>query len=119
MNFDEAIKAHVAWKIKFKGAMQNKESLDAETIGKDNCCPLGIWLHGDAKERFNAVSDYKTCVSLHAEFHRQAALVAAAINEKRYAAAEEMLAPESPYSKASTAVVVAIGTLRGKVAGAS
>ena len=52
MNFDEAINKHAAWRMKFRTAMKMKESLDAATIGKDNCCELGKWLYGPGKAEF-------------------------------------------------------------------
>lgn len=47
MNLDESIQKHAEWKLKFRSAISRKEQMDAETIGKDNCCQLGVWLYGE------------------------------------------------------------------------
>lgn len=38
MNLDESIQKHAEWKLKFRAAISRKEQIDADTIGKDNCC---------------------------------------------------------------------------------
>ena len=115
MNFDTAVEAHMAWKIKFRVAMTNRQQLDEATIGRDNCCELGKWLHGEAALRYAQLPSYAGCVQRHAEFHRQAAQVAQAINRSDFARAESLLGPTSTYSGASGAVVVALGRLRREV----
>lgn len=49
MDLTQAVAKHAEWKTKFHGAIIKKEQMDAPTIGKDNCCELGKWLHGEAK----------------------------------------------------------------------
>jgi methyl-accepting chemotaxis protein len=41
MDLNQAIDIHTKWKVKFLSAMSKEESLDVETISKDNCCDLG------------------------------------------------------------------------------
>lgn len=115
MNFDSAIEAHMAWKIKFRVAMQKREQLDEAAIARDNCCELGKWLHGEAALRYAQLPSYAGCVQRHAEFHREAAQVAHAINLGDFGRAESLLGPSSTYSGASGAVVVALGRLRREV----
>ena len=112
MNLDNAIAAHAEWKTKFRSAIQKKEQLDATTISMDNKCPLGQWLHGEAKGQYSRLTSYGTCVAKHAEFHRCAGKVAARINAGNFAEAEAMLANDTPYAAASSAVGVAIIGLR-------
>lgn len=119
MNFDAAIEAHVAWKIKFRVAMQSHQQLDEATIARDNCCELGKWLHGEAVVKCAQLPAYTSCVQRHAEFHREAAQVAHAINRGDFARAETLLAHNSTYSGASGAVVVALGKLRREVEAAA
>ena len=45
MDLNQAIEKHAEWKVKFRSAIVKKESMDAGTISKDNCCELGKWLH--------------------------------------------------------------------------
>jgi len=115
MDFDKAIDAHVGWKTKLRGAIASEARLDAAAIGRDSVCPLGQWLHGDAKIKYGHLPAFAGCVSAHAVFHREAGRVAAMINEKRYADADAALGAGTPYSSASTATGVAIGKLRKAV----
>ena len=112
MDLSEAVKAHSEWKIKLRSAISSKSTLDAVTIGRDDCCPLGKWLHGESRARYGELPSHATCVQAHAEFHREAANVAQVINQKDYARAEKMLEANTAYSHASGGVVLAIGTLK-------
>ena len=112
MDLDNAIAAHAEWKTKLRGAIQKKEQLDAASISLDNKCPLGQWLHGEAKAKYAKLSSHGNCVAKHAEFHRCAGNVAKTINASNYTEAEAMLASGTPYAAASSAVGVAIIGLR-------
>lgn len=119
MDLDHASQAHVEWKVKLRLAITKKEQLDARTIGADNCCALGQWLHGDAKTRYGQLAAYKDCVTKHAAFHREAGAVAQAINQQQYAKAESMLGAGTPYALATSAVGSAIlGLKKEAVVGA-
>lgn len=115
MDFDKAIDAHVEWKTKLRGAIAAQSTLDAAAIGKDNACPLGQWLHGDAKIKYGHLPTFAGCVSAHAVFHREASRVAAMINDKRYTDADAALGAGTPYTSASMATGVAIAKLRKEV----
>ena len=108
MDLDKALQAHGEWKLKLRSAIAKKEQLDAKTIGADNCCPLGKWLHGEARTQYAKLKSYGTCVAKHADFHREAGRVAATINQGKYTEAEAMLAGGTPYAAASSAVGGAI-----------
>jgi hypothetical protein len=112
MDLETAIQAHGEWKLKLRGAIQKKEQLDAASIAKDNVCPLGQWLHGEAKAKYAAAKTYASCVDKHATFHREAGKVAAAINVGKYDDASAMLAAGTSYAAASSAVATAIIDLR-------
>lgn len=112
MDLDNAIAKHSEWKTKFRVAITKKESLDAATISKDNCCDLGKWLYGDGKSNFSALTSFKDAVTKHAAFHSEAGKVATAINNQKYAEAEAMIGSGTSYSAASTAVGVALNKLK-------
>jgi len=112
MDLDSAIEKHAVWKTKFRSAISKKESMDASTISKDNCCDLGKWLHGEAKTKFSSLQSHYACVAKHAAFHLEAGKVAQAINAKKFAEAEAMLNSGTPYASASSAVGVAIMQLK-------
>jgi len=112
MDLDQAIERHAQWKIKFRQAITNKETMDADTIAKDNCCELGKWLHGDAKTKFGHLASQKECITKHAAFHTEAGKVAKTINAKNFTEATAMIESGTPYATASHAVAVAITKLK-------
>jgi len=112
MDLNSAIQKHAEWKTRFRKAISGQETMDATTIAKDNCCELGQWLHGDGKRQFGKLPAHAACVQAHAGFHAEAAKVATAINAKQFTAAESMLDSASFYTKASSAVGVAIMQLK-------
>lgn len=112
MDLDNAVNKHAEWKVKFRTAMTSRETLDAATISKDNCCELGKWLHGEAKTQWSKLPAYRECLERHASFHTAAGQVAQAINAKRYAEAESMLGQGMAYSGASLDVITAIRRLK-------
>jgi hypothetical protein len=118
VDFNEAIKAHSAWKMKLREAISAQSStLDVATIAQDDCCALGKWLHSDEfGMQFGALPSHAECIRLHADFHKNASKVAAVINSRQYKEADKMLGSGSPYSLASNATIVAIGALKQDVA---
>ena len=116
MDLNQAIEKHVEWKLKFRGAIANQETMDAETILKDNCCELGRWLHGEAPTQVVNLPSYLECVGKHAAFHVEAGKVAGISNFRKFPDAEAMLAADSPYARASTAVCSAIIRLKKEAA---
>jgi Chemoreceptor zinc-binding domain len=116
MDLDKALQAHGEWKLKLRSAIAKKEQLDAKTISADNCCPLGKWLHGEARSKYSQMKAYSACVSKHADFHREAGRIATTINQGKYAEAEAMLNGGTPYAAASSAVGGAVLGLKKEVA---
>lgn len=116
MDLEQAIQKHGEWKVKFRSAITRHETLEAGVIAKDNCCELGKWLYGEARTRWSSLPAYRSCVAKHAEFHTAAGKVAHAINAKKFAEAEAMLGPDTPYASVSRDVVVAIMQLKREAA---
>jgi len=112
MDLDSAVRAHAEWKTKFRSAIAKKEQLDAARIQVDNACPLGQWLHGEARTAHGKLASYGPCVEKHAAFHKEAGRIAAAINAGDFAKAEAMMAGGTTYSNVSSEVGVAIIRLR-------
>lgn len=112
MDLDHAIQAHAEWKVKLRAAIAKKDILDAAAISTDKHCPLGKWLHAEARQALGHTTSYARCVEDHAAFHKEAGKVAQAINARRYNEAESMLAAGTPYAKTSSAVGVAIIQLK-------
>jgi len=92
IDLDGALKKHADWKVKLRTAITNKETLDAETISKDNCCDFGKWLHNeDSHLKISHLKSYHDCVQQHADFHIVAGTIAHIINAKKYDEATRML----------------------------
>jgi len=60
---DKAFHAHTESKVKVRAAITKQETLDAETIGADDKCTLGKWLHGKGKTRYGKLPAFSQCVS--------------------------------------------------------
>jgi len=103
-NFEAAIDAHRAWKVKLRSAIASRERLDADKICLDNQCPLGQWLHGPGGKQWGHKPSFVALVGKHADFHRAAGEVARQINAGRGEQAERMLGSGTPFSQASTEV---------------
>lgn len=112
MDLSKAIEAHVQWKTKFRAAIHKQESMDATTIGKDNCCELGKWLYGEGKSKHGSLPSFKDTVAKHSDFHAAAGKVAAAINAKQFAQADKMIAAGTPFAITSAAVGVILTRLK-------
>lgn len=111
IDLSNALEAHAEWRYRLRAAIVGKRRLDAEMVARDDACPLGKWLHGEAKEQYWALKSYERCVAEHARFHAQAGKVAEAINAGEYARAQAMIANESAYTAASLSVGAAIKAL--------
>ncbi len=118
MNFDEAIKAHSAWKMKLSNYLKNPDgSLKASEIEQDNKCQLGQWIYGDGA-KFSALPEYSTLKAEHARFHKAAANVVRKADSGQDTSEDTALAGSSEFAKASAAVVTAIMKIRSKSAAA-
>lgn len=115
MNLESAIQKHTDWKIKFRTAISKQEQMDAVTIGKDDCCELGKWLHGEGRNQCSNLASYATALSKHAAFHVEAGKVASTINAKKYTEAEAMLVSGSAFIAVSGEVGVALMRLKKEI----
>jgi methyl-accepting chemotaxis protein len=103
-NFDKAIEAHRAWKVRLRQAIAEKTRLDAETICRDDKCPLGQWLHGDGGRQWGSKPRFVELMGKHAQFHTVAGGVARQINQGQYAQAERLIGAGSEFAQVSTEV---------------
>lgn len=112
MDLNTAVQSHINWRVKFRKAITEHQTMDVSTIAKDNCCELGKWLHGDGKVLYGKLKSFQDCVTKHAAFHVEAGKVAKSINAKKFTEAEALLAPGTPYTSTSNAVCVAISQVK-------
>lgn len=112
MNFDDAIKAHSAWKMKLSIYLKNPDkSLKADEVCKDDRCDLGKWIYGEG-EKYKALPEFSTLKSKHADFHRAAADVIKMADAGKSTSEETQLGGSSAFSQASTAVISALMNMK-------
>ena len=112
LDMDAFIDAHRQWKVKLREAIENHESVDTETLKRDDCCALGQWIYGDGKRRFGGSPSFVDLLSQHRDFHQVAGGVAVMINARRFSDAEDALAPGTPFSNATRNVVHVLSTVK-------
>ena len=78
---DTAIQAHANWRAKLRTAVTQKERLDADTVGRDDCCELGQWLHGAGSSQYRSKPSFVNLLGAHRQFHEEAGKVARMINQ--------------------------------------
>jgi hypothetical protein len=92
MDIDSAIKAHGDWKLRLlnyaRGA--GTEKIDVQTLGKDDLCVLGRWLHGEA-QKYASHARFGKLLETHAAFHACAASIGNLVARGDPAAAEVQL----------------------------
>lgn len=117
MDFDEAIKAHSAWKMKLSTYLKKPDgSLKASDIQADNKCSLGQWIHGEG-EKWSFLPEYSKLKTEHAKFHKAAAQVINKADSGQDTTEETALGAKSEFALASTAIVTAIMAIRKKAEG--
>ncbi len=115
MTLDKAVNAHRQWKTTLQAAAANRETLDVETIQRDDCCDLGKWLASDGRRLYGHRPEFTNLVNKHSAFHSIAGVVAAFINDGVQDAARSHLRGGSQFAFASTEVSVAITLLKAQV----
>ena len=115
MNFDEMILAHSRWKSRLKAAIQGKEKIDVENVGKDDQCELGKWLQGEGKKHAD-LPEFEELKTKHAKFH---ATVARVVAQAKALPTDEALtlveSLNSDYARASSDCINAIAKLRKSI----
>jgi hypothetical protein len=115
INLDKAIEAHAQWRSRLRAAAQNQDTLDADTIARDDCCDLGRWLHGSAGAQYGSRPSFVALLDKHRAFHSLAGRIAEHINRGAYTEAEEALGGNTPFSRASSEVGAAIVRMRTEI----
>lgn len=105
MNAQDAISAHVNWKLRIRTLLSGKlaEKLDPQAIEKDNLCELGKWLYSDGRTQL-AKQQHAELMAAHTQFHREAARIV----RENYAGHKiglEAIEMDSPFGKLTTKIV--------------
>ena len=111
IDVDGFIDAHRQWKVKLRDAIENRETVDAEALSRDDCCPLGKWIYGDG-QRLSSRTSFTDLIDRHRQFHLVAGDVAKLVNQRNYRAAEEALAPDTRFAGATREVVLVLSTAK-------
>ena len=111
MNFDDAIAAHIKWKVRLTQFIDGTsgEQLRSDTVCKDNLCDLGKWIYGEGAA-FSGKAHYRDLVGKHANFHRCAADVVKKVEISDKAGAKALLTGQ--FAIASKETVTAIMELK-------
>jgi hypothetical protein len=104
INLDNAIQTHADWRTKLRSAANKNEQVDADAIGRDDCCELGKWLHGAGRSKYGGKPSFATLIDGHRAFHTEAGKVARLINQGSGAAAEKLLDSGTPFARTSSEV---------------
>ena len=112
MDFDQAIAAHSIWKRKLTQYLGHQDgSLKASEVGMDNKCALGQWIHGEGS-KFSTLPEFSTLKGEHARFHKAVAEVLKKVESGQPVTEAVELGPKSAFAVASSAVVLAITTIK-------
>lgn len=77
MNFEDAIQAHINWKLRLRQLIEGTghENIDLKVLTTDNACALGKWIYGEGAQ-YSKLPIYQDLKIAHAQFHTMAAEVA-------------------------------------------
>src|SRR5579864_7349373 len=99
MDFDQAIAAHGAWKLKLRDYLSKPNgSLKVAEISLDNKCPLGQWIYSEGS-RYSKLPEYSTLKTEHAHFHKAAAEVVRKADSGQSVTEEMALGSSSEFAK--------------------
>ncbi len=115
MNFDDAIAAHIKWKVRLSQFIDGTgtEKLQSVNVCKDNLCDLGKWIYGEGT-KFKALPHYQDLVKKHANFHICAGDVVKKVETNDKAGAKSALG--GAFAAASKETVTAIMDLKKEAA---
>lgn len=111
IDVDAIIDGHRMWKVKLRDAIEHGDVVDVKTLSRDDCCALGKWIYADG-QRLRERPSFTELVGRHAHFHQVAAQVGELINQGRFVQAEDALAPGTPFSSATSAVVQVLSAVK-------
>ncbi len=102
----KAVAAHGAWRQRLRTAVETgKSDFTVSVVQVDDRCDFGKWLASLDASTKNSPRVAKIR-ALHADFHKEAARILAAVLEKRKNEAEAALSPTSPFGKLSGAMAL-------------
>lgn len=93
---------HSAWKTRLKRAIDSGDhSMVVHDVRRDDQCDFGKWLNS-LPPGARANGHYTNVVSLHSDFHREAASVLELVQAGQHDKANEAIGLRGPFTAAST-----------------
>jgi methyl-accepting chemotaxis protein len=111
IDVDAIIDGHRQWKVKLRNAIEAGDHVDATALARDDCCALGKWIYADG-QRLSDRASFIALVNNHARFHKVAGEVGQLINAGRNEEAENALAPNTPFTTATSDVVMVLSAAK-------
>jgi len=106
MNLDEALRAHVEWKMRLSAYVRDPDgSLRLSTVTDDTACDLGKWILGEAATLYSQDEAYAELKASHTAFHRAAAQLIRRVHGGEEVFQETLLGSGSGYALSSSEVV--------------
>ncbi|MFH1870518.1 MAG: CZB domain-containing protein [Pseudomonadota bacterium] len=111
MTFDDAMAAHVIWKVRLTRMIEGAGGGDLESVaaGDDDVCAFGKWIHGEGRQ-YRTTPAYEEVLRKHAHFHACAAEVVRKAEQGDKAAAMKVL--DGAFEAASRQLVNALVELK-------
>ena len=71
LDMKSALDAHLEWTQRLEAPMNGSsaEELEVAIVASDCHCILGKWIHGEAKQQFSQLPEYRELQRIHADFH--------------------------------------------------
>jgi CBS domain-containing protein len=106
--FNDAIEAHVQWKLALKQYVEEGSSFkEISEVRDSHACDLGRWIDREGV-KYNRLLSFESMCAAHEEFHRAAAEVVRQRNSGNRTVATELLKPDGDYSHTSVRLVRAL-----------
>lgn len=77
LDMSKALNSHNAWVSRLEKYIheESEEVLEVGQVACDDCCALGQWITGEAKNKFGKIGSFHDLKTIHTEFHKQAGFV--------------------------------------------
>jgi len=113
-SFADATQAHIKWKNRLVNYVSGKsdEHLEVEKVCRDDQCPLGGWIYGQAQKHAH-MREYKELKIAHAEFHQSVGEIVQCVHDNKQPEARQLLG--GTFSKTSKRTIAAIQDIESVV----
>ncbi len=123
---ENAISVHSKWLKNIKTAVAvstmsgtNSDSTQGtktiEKIGADNQCAFGKWLYETIEPELKKSTHYEKIVTLHAQFHQQAATILSLAFKGKKSKASSLISDDSEFIQCSELLITSLNEWKGKL----